>query len=642
MWFKKKNIENKTPELGFNAAAFSGLEKVSTPQEPVTLAKLRLEAGADDVGANRGRVLYDEHKTKVNNQWINPLQSVNSGYGNAQFSIYNYQNVNYFECYALAQDPMMNKIFNVLSETPFANGGEVVSELSEEELKTLDVANKKYNVHKLLVDAVRSNYVTGGCLIFMDFGDENLEEPLDLKNKDMRTFKGFRHIDPINVVAIDVNSSEPAKADYMKPNKWYVVGLGSVHHSRFLKFEENVPELMMRPMTMYFGMPLTLLIKQDVANSNLASQGLANLLNRFRYLYLKTEENNFIGSGAVNLRQRLEAMSMVQDNFGIYPLKSTEDMTQLTTSLAGMAENCEFFFQILAAKTDITMSILLGKGAQGLSGTLEGERKNFYDRIRTIQESVKKNILTIEGIIYGAETDGVYKEFADYVFNPLEQETEREKSENLRSYVEVTKSLVELGVSADKALEWLKGFKDFRLDKVEVDLETPGLVDYDGGESYPFIETENSEFKDSEHPRDKGGKFTSSSREAGQKKKENGETAEILGEEFSGLKGQEAIDKLMKEKRGYVPDAFSRNDIGGISLIWGNDDMGLSHIIKRRKDTKQPLGKLLSSVSEVIEKGNLEKAEKGRFKITHKGKIAIIEPKLNGDELQFLFTAYYD
>ncbi|MCH5201903.1 MAG: DUF1073 domain-containing protein [Oscillospiraceae bacterium] len=511
MWFKKKESPKVQEVQAFNEAAFSSLKENITPSEPVTLAKIRLENGASDIGANRGRELYEAHKTKVSNQWINPLQSINSGYGNAQLSIYNYQNVNYFECYALAQDPMMNKIFNVLSETPFANGGEVVSELSEEELKTLDVANKKYNVHKLLVDAVRSNYVTGGCLVFMDFGeDEKLEEPLDLKNKDMKTFKGFRHIDPINVVAIDVNSSEPAKSDYMKPNKWYVVGLGSVHHSRFLKFEENVPELMMRPMTMYFGMPLTLLIKQDVANSNLASQGLANLLNRFRYLYLKTEDQNFTGAGAMNFRKRLETMSLVQDNFGIYPLKSTEDMTQLTTSLAGMAENCEFFFQILAAKTDITMSILLGKGAQGLSGTLEGERKNFYDRIRTIQESVKKNILTIEGIIYGAETDGVYKEFADYVFNPLEQETEREKSENLRSYVEVTKSLVELGVSADKALEWLKGFKDFKLDKVEVDLETPGLFDYDEGgeETDPFTETENSEFQESEHPRDKKGQFS--------------------------------------------------------------------------------------------------------------------------------------
>ena len=116
----------------------------------------------------------------------------------------------------------------------------------------------------------------------------------------------------------------------------------------------------------------------------------------------------------------------------------------------------------------------------------------------------------------------------------------------------------------------------------------------------------------------------------------------ILGQEYTGVKGQEAIDILMKERHGFVRNAFMRKDIGGISLIWGNDKMGLQHIIKRRKDMNQPLGKLLSSLTEVIEKGKLSYADKGRFQIDYKGKKAIIEVNLNGDDLQFLFTAYYE
>lgn len=478
-WLKTKT--KKVAEV-FNFSAFADLEqkKEFKIDEPMTLARVRLEGKAKDFGAEKGRKIYNEHRVKIKNQWINPLQSVNSGYGNAQLSVYNYQPVNYYECYALAQDPLFNKIFNILSNTPFANGGQVAGNLTDDEIDLLQTADTRYNVTNTLRKAVRSSFVSGGCLVYMDFGNSvNLEDPLDLAKINMKNFKGFRQIDPLNITAVNVNTTEPAKPDYMKPSMWYVIGLGNVHASHFLIFEENIPELVMRPMCMYLGMPLTTLIKQDIANSNLVSQGLANLVNRFRNLYLQTGNENFTGAGALNFRQRLEAMSLVQDNFSIYPLKDTETIQQFTTSLAGMDEVCEFFYQIIASKTDITLSILLGKGAQGLSGTLEGERKNFYDRIRTIQSGIKQNIIKMYGIVYGVMNDGKFRLFNDYIFNPLEVADEKEKAEQLRSYVEVARSFIEMGVKPEDVLSWLKQYKDFHLDNMDFDVETESLEDYE-------------------------------------------------------------------------------------------------------------------------------------------------------------------
>lgn len=116
----------------------------------------------------------------------------------------------------------------------------------------------------------------------------------------------------------------------------------------------------------------------------------------------------------------------------------------------------------------------------------------------------------------------------------------------------------------------------------------------------------------------------------------------FLGKEYTDVKGQAAIDLLMKEKQGFVREAFMRKDIGAIALIWGNDEMGLQHIIKRRKETKQPLGKLLSSLTEVIEQGEIIREDNGDFVIRYKGKKAIIEPQLFNNKIQFLMTAYYE
>lgn len=146
-----------------------------------------------------------------------------------------------------------------------------------------------------------------------------------------------------------------------------------------------------------------------------------------------------------------------------------------------------------------------------------------------------------------------------------------------------------------------------------------------GSDQYVF----NSGFKESEHPREKNGRFS--------KKAEN-----FLGKEFTGVKGQEAIDVLMREQQGHIKDAFTRKETGDIALVWGDDNMGLQHILKRRQETNQPLGRLLQSLTDVIEKGELEEQGGGRFRLRYKGKSAIVEPHLFESKISFVFTAFYE
>lgn len=483
--FLKRNstaptVPDTTPAPASNKIDFGWLVNVFKKQpgefvEPWTLARARLEGKARDKGADAVRPMYNAHKTKVRNQWVNPLQSVNSGYSTVQMSFFLYQTVNYYECYALAQDPLFAKVFNLLSETPFSKGGEIVMpEGADIDRNALDVAVKKHDVWGHIVRGVRSSYVSGGCLVYMDFGlsPDELAKPLRLSNMDMRRFKGFRHIDPINVVALDVDTVNPVSADYMNPKQWYVIGLGNVHRSHFLKFEANIPELVMRPLTLYFGMPLTQLIKQDVANSNLASQGVANLMNRFRNLYLTMEDSAFATANAESLKSRLEFMSLAQDNFMVCPLKSGESVQQLTMSLTGVADNLEMFYLLVSAKTDIPYTELMGKSAQGMDASGAGDRRKWYDKCVSIQAAQHDTILTMYGICAGTIAgDGKFVKFPDYTFNPLEESSEKERAENLRSYTEVARTLIDLGATSEDVFNWLKSFTDFHLDDVEFDAD---------------------------------------------------------------------------------------------------------------------------------------------------------------------------
>lgn len=501
--FKRKKKEEKKPFVSWEsvlmndeAVSFDDAERflAGVFKTPETNATIRLQGNADDYGMTTVRAYNDKQAVKneawgafavsaitsrarSSNQWINVPQSVNAGFSTAQLSYYLFQSVNYYDCMLQAQDPLMAKVLTILSETPFSKGGKIANKDKEETDKILDAAEKKKLTRKF-VKAIRSMYAVGGCLIYLQTNDADLTKPLDLKTRNMNDITDFVHIDPINVTAISVNTSEPAKSDYMNPSVWYVVGLGAVHASRFLKFEANVPELLLKPLCMYFGTPLTNLIKQDIANSNLATQGLANLINRCRFLFLKTDDNSYQTGAIRDFRARLEVMSKMQDNHMFTPLKTTEDVLQQTTALTGFSETTEFLYEVVAAKTGIPLTELLGTTAKGMNATGEGDRRSWYDRVNLIRESVREQWETVLGIIAGQISDGKFQEI-HYDFNLLETPTEAERAEINKANLEVAKALIEVGGNAENVFDWLRKDDNLQIDSVEFDAERFDESDFD-------------------------------------------------------------------------------------------------------------------------------------------------------------------
>jgi hypothetical protein len=122
-------------------------------------------------------------------------------------------------------------------------------------------------------------------------------------------------------------------------------------------------------------------------------------------------------------------------------------------------------------------------------------------------------------------------------------------------------------------------------------------------------------------------------------KKHKGIT-EVLGKEHANVKGQEAIDTLFREESGHVKDAFRRDDIGGISIAWGDDDFGLQHIIKRRTEQGIDPYIFLNNFGQVIERGKLQSNARGNYEIKLGGKVVVVTPSLRESGMQYMLTAF--
>lgn len=154
------------------------------------------------------------------------------------------------------------------------------------------------------------------------------------------------------------------------------------------------------------------------------------------------------------------------------------------------------------------------------------------------------------------------------------------------------------------------------------------------------------EFDESKHPRDSDGKFTDGKgrgevrQDLPSKKGKTKTHNELFGVGYEGFKGDKAIDKLLLEKQGHIKAAFYRENMGDIDLLWGDDTVGIAHILKRREKQNIDGIKLVRKIPEIIEKGNFIHDEKrGRFNIEHNGDRVVIKPTYDGQKVTWLMTA---
>lgn len=120
---------------------------------------------------------------------------------------------------------------------------------------------------------------------------------------------------------------------------------------------------------------------------------------------------------------------------------------------------------------------------------------------------------------------------------------------------------------------------------------------------------------------------------------------DFFGEEFKNLKGKDAVDKLLKEKRGHVKNAFFREEVGGIDLVWGNEKGGLCHTIQKR-DALLQKGKgkisgieMVRKIPEILQKGEFSQDNKGRFNIEYGEYRVGILPTYYDKKINWVVTA---
>lgn len=345
----------------------------------------------------------------VANQWVNPNLAMNSGNSQIQKTTFINKYVNFWECAATANDPIFVRLFRLLTEQTLHEGYELFergSDSPDEEVKK--EIEKTFNLESVQREAMELSFSVGGCLVYLDTEEsdpERLVQPIT--EAEYKAIKRFTPISPLMLGARKVNSSDPTREDYMKPEMWFVAGKGEIHASRFVYFSHNQPVKTMLPLSMYFGIPYTQSLVQDVANIHSISQNLAQLVSRFRERYIKVNRRNFNTTAArKDFADRMKTMVMYGNNFSLHPILDDEDVVQLISPINGLENFIESEALVLCLETGLSMTKLLGVQSKGFGNRNEGDQNNFIETIIGTQkqfESACSNLFSVAAKSLGYE-----------------------------------------------------------------------------------------------------------------------------------------------------------------------------------------------------------------------------------------------
>lgn len=557
---------------------------------------------------------------------------------------------------------VVQKIINTIPQDMMKNGYDLQSDINPDQIQKISKIIRQTRLHSKILNGLYWGRLYGGAagIIMIDGEADRMDEPLDLDRVMPGAFKGLLIMDrwsgiqPSADLITDITDPDFGMPEYYEVTLPEGQGVIQLHNSRVCRFTGREMPYLEKLAENYWGTSemehvFSELKKRDNVSWNIA---LLTFMANIRVMKMDGMEQLMAYGGGKQqeaLYNTLEGLNMMLNNNGIQILGKDDSYESHQYTFSGLGEVYDRFMMDVSGACGIPVTKLFGRSPAGMNSTGDADMDNYYDTIEQSQESQLRPVLDKLLPIVCMSALGAVPDDLDYIFNPVRRPSNDEKqSLGSQQTAAVVQAYTAGLVSEKTALRELQGsskltgmwtnITDEQIEAASDQPEAAGEMDIPGMSS---METQDADFEESKHPRSDDGKFTGGGSGGGNSIGFKQESLDLLGQEHKAPHGNAAVQKLLDCKNGHIKNAFIRSDIDDITLIWGNDAVGLKHIIKRRKEENEDVDELVSHLSDTIENGTLKINKRGRFVIT-KGKYqAIISPEIFNDKLNFLVTGYF-
>ncbi|KAB1581150.1 phage portal protein [Serratia marcescens] len=386
---------------------------------------------------------------------------------------------------ALSQRVEYANMHSVLADEMTRNWIEVKSHSEDAEMvKTMEAALRKFDIKRLIHEAVRQDSMFGVAHIYIDTGASEQEnaKPLFLSEKKITqgSVKGFRLVEPVWVYPSQYNTTNPLVEGYYRPQQWFVMGK-VVHASRFIDIVSRpVPDIL-KPSYNFGGLSLTQLMKDYVEDWLEAKRVVLDIMKTLRVRGLKTDMDARMQEPG-EFDKRIKLFTKYQNNLGIWAVDLQEEFFHFQTSLSELSNLLSSYQEQLCIPARITTLKLLGNPPAGLNPSGDGEMSTWHETVSGMQErDIRRALETLFKVIqlseFGEILDDIY-----FDFKPLDELSEKDAADIAARRIEsVTKVSDSMLVSSEEARQALKAIDGAGFEGLEGDYDGEDNQEEGGG-----------------------------------------------------------------------------------------------------------------------------------------------------------------
>lgn len=448
---------------------------------------------------------------------------------------------------------IVRRIIDVIPADMLKNWITITSGLDPDVEKRLSLTLRRTQLIDKIKHGMQWGRLYGGALgvMLVKHQGYDLSQPLQLDWIMPGDFAGLLIFDRWN----GVNPSSELIEDISDPDygfpKYYTVtdpaGGGSVkiHHSRVVRFTGNTLPFWEEIAEMQWGASVVESIFDELRKRDNVSWNIAQLTFMANIRVLKMQDLGQLLAATDNesqaeLLRTLEAQNMLLNNMGMQVMDAADGLETHQYTFGGLADCYQQFIMDISGAAEIPVTRLFGRSPSGLNATGESDLQNYYDMIAEKQESYLRPILNKVLPPFIISTLGSLPDDFDFEFDPVAEPSDKERADLAKCGTDNVVAAYNAGlISQRTALKELKqqsertgvwtNITDEDIERASDSVEPPGEMggmfgDMGGGEAAGAVGSEeslqqarapvrqgvgDSEWEESEHPRDKDGKFSS-------------------------------------------------------------------------------------------------------------------------------------
>ena len=446
---------------------------------------------------------------------------------------------------------IVRRIIDVIPADMLKNWITITSGLDPDVEKRLSLTLRRTQLIDKLKRGMQWGRLYGGALgvMLVKHQGYDLSQPLQLDWIMPGDFAGLLIFDRWN----GVNPSSELIEDISDPDygfpKYYTVtdpaGGGSVkiHHSRVIRFTGNTLPFWEEIAEMQWGASVVESVFDELRKRDNVSWNIAQLTFMANIRVLKMQDLGQLLAATDNesqaeLLRTLEAQNMLLNNMGMQVMDAADGLETHQYTFGGLADCYQQFIMDISGAAEIPVTRLFGRSPSGLNATGESDLQNYYDMIAEKQESYLRPILNKVLPPFIISTLGSLPDDFDFEFDPVAEPTDKERADLAKCGTDNVVAAYNAGlISQRTALKELKqqsertgvwtNITDEDIERASDTVEPPGemggMFGGMGGEAAPVDSEESpqqarapvrqgvgdAEWEESEHPRDKDGKFSS-------------------------------------------------------------------------------------------------------------------------------------